>query len=361
MLKFWRGGLLVLLAFATALLLWPRSPLLYVLRQGRFQGELLWGRVDVEVALEKGLVVGKEADRLRQVKDIKAFGEAAIGLHPTLNYETINPAFKRVVFNVSACQPTRFQAVTWWFPIVGTVPYLGFFDEDDAEEEAGRLRAQGLDVRVRTAGAYSTLGWFRDPLTIRMLGWELDELANTVLHELTHATLFIPGEVDWNESFANFVGDEASWLYLSSREGRWPEAVAKARRSAADGALVDEYFSTVFHRLDTLYRQGGEEGDVLQAKARILSEETVRFGTLPFQGERVRTLLRRQPLNNASLMNWRRYHQGKDDFAEVLRRCQGKLPVFIALMNHVVRPAVAEGEDPFAVAAKMAGRPGTGP
>ena len=88
---------------------------------------------------------------------------------------------------------------------MGRVPYLGFFRRKDAEPWIRRLENQGYETYIRTAGAYSTLGWFEDPVLPGMLKWSDYRLADTVLHELAHATVWIKGSVKFNESFASFV------------------------------------------------------------------------------------------------------------------------------------------------------------
>ena len=105
------------------------------------------------------------------------------------------------IYNVTGSAPLAFEPVVFWFPVVGSFPYLGFFDRDQARAHASGLRRQGKDVWVRTAGAYSTLGWFEDPILPHMLDWDEYSLAGTLLHELAHATLWVPGSVQFNESF----------------------------------------------------------------------------------------------------------------------------------------------------------------
>ena len=117
----------------------------YLLWQGVYQAKLLWGAMPTEQAIKQGYLTEAERDKLVMVERIRAFGQR-IGLKPSDSYRTIHPTWDVTLYNVSACNPVAFESVTWWFPIVGTVPYLGFFREQDARQTADELRAQGLDV-----------------------------------------------------------------------------------------------------------------------------------------------------------------------------------------------------------------------
>ncbi|MCK6526134.1 aminopeptidase [Myxococcota bacterium] len=345
----WRLHAAGVIAAALALAFaWPGSPFAYVAVQARHQVELLSGRIPNDVAIRDGLVTGVAAERLREIAEIRAFGEREVGLASNDNYTTVNPTFTKVVWNVSASAPDRFEAREWWFPIVGRVPYLGFFAEADARRVAGELESEGLDVRVRTAGAYSTLGWFRDPVTPAMLEWPVGDLANTVLHELTHATLFVPGQVEWNESFANFVGDEAEARYLASRSrGLSPEDLQRSRESARDRRLLESFLDDVYHELQGVYESGAPRDRVLQEKARRISSATRRFAELPLASPRLRTYLERNPLNNASLLGWRRYHRGQEEFARLLDLVGGDLREFVSRMKELKVLLRRSDGDPF--------------
>src|SRR5262249_41967930 len=141
------------------------------------------------------------------------------------------------VYVVQAAPPLELKPRLWSFPIVGTVPYLGWFNVKDAKAYAQTLAQQGLDVDVRGASAYSTLGWFKDPVLSTMIGegdGALGELANTVLHESTHATLYVKGQSAFNESLASFVGDRLARDWLATRFG---EGSRQLKAYDADQAL----------------------------------------------------------------------------------------------------------------------------
>lgn len=329
-----RAGLF--LGAATLATLWATGTLPYLLRLGRFQAEMLWGRVPIDQVLGTGRFTAAQEERLRQVPRIKAFG-ARIGLSATANYDEINPTWQHTIWNVSACEAVGFRNQTWWFPIVGTVPYLGFFDRGEAEVEARRLRATGADVYVRTAGAYSTLGWFRDPLLPKMLDWNEATLAETILHELAHATLWIPGSVSFNESFANFVGQEAARRYLIDTYGPDGAPTREAAEREHDAQVYRKLMHDLYQELDALYRDPARTRDEkLRIKSQIFAALPARALTAGFSNpSRQARLLARSDWNNARLAQFRTYNETPERFARLLDQENGDLIAFIERMREL--------------------------
>jgi len=324
----------------------------YLLRQGYHQAELLSGRVPIDEAIDAGHFTEEQAERLRSVPRIKAFGDQ-IGLSPVRSYETINPTWDRTIFNVSACEPLAFEPATWWFPVVGRVPYLGFFREQDVRRRAARLERRGLDVYVRTAGAYSTLGWFRDPILPGMLDWSEHRLADTILHELTHATVWIPGSVEFNESLANFVGREASMRWLISSYGEDHPSVAEARERIEDGHRFEALLREVYEELDAVYATPGlAEADKLASKRRILASLPDRADVLDLHHEeRYLAKIREGTWNNARFVQFRTYNRSLEWFEVLLEQEGGDIPRFLARVEQIA----AGAEDPYAALALAVG------
>lgn len=343
------GTSLVLVVLITASLLHPRVR--YVLTAASYQLELLVGRVPLERALRDGEFTAEQRARLEQVPKIRAFA-ARQGLAESGHYSTINPTWSRTVYNVSACEPLAFSPRTWWFPIVGTVPYLGFFDEEIARAEASDLRASGLDVYVRTAGAWSTLGWFEDPLLPAMADWDEGRLANTLLHELTHATVWIPGSVAFNESLASFVGDVASRRYLEEVYGPDSEPVRAAAARRADSQRFQQLMHDTYQELEALYTSDRSDHDKRQGKQTILGELPRRVRDAGFADpDRWVAWVEREPWNNARLVQYRVYNRSPEWFAIVLDEHGGDLPSFL----HAIEALGRSADDPYAALATAAG------
>lgn len=225
--------------------------------------------------LEKDPGAGAELkDFLALVEDVRRFATDGAGLRPTGNY-TAYVALDRdyVADVVSACAADSFERRLWRYPFVGSLPYKGFYDRKDAEAEARRLKDAGLDVIIRKVDAFSSLGFFRDPLYSFMVDYEPDTLAELVLHESAHATLFIKGDEQFNEEFATFVGRLAADLWVALRYGEdSPEAAARRARRA-DGQAFVSWLRDTAALLEAVYADpalGREEK--LARKAALIAE-----------------------------------------------------------------------------------------
>lgn len=316
----------------------------YVLRSAWFQAELLASREPVAEARQRPDLPEEIARGLDLVVDVKAFG-LEIGLKPTEAYDTVALDWGRQLWNISASPPLAFEPRTWWFPIVGRVPYLGFFRAEDAEAARRRLEADGYEVYQRRIGTYSTLGWFGDPLLPGMLDGTAFEVARVVLHELAHATVWIPGSVSFNESFASFVGDEAALRYLRARHGPDAPELRTARDDLEDMFLWRRLQRALYERLRGVYQDPSlSEAEKLARKAALYEGFPSEVAAAPFHDP--------QPFvksassgtwNNARLIQFRTYNESRDAFEALLARNGGDL---LAFMQEVRRVA-GDGPDPF--------------
>jgi predicted aminopeptidase len=289
----------------------------YLAQAARGQFEIVSAARPITDVIADHDVPAKVRRLLAAVDTIKSYGRAH-GLRPTASYERYadlrRPA---AVWVVQGCAPLSFDVKRWAFPAVGSVPYLGFFREDAARHYAETLAAQeALDVDVRTASAFSTLGWFHDPVLSTMIesGDEaLGHLANVVLHESVHATLYVKDQSAFNESLASFVADRLTASWLESAVGRdAPEARAWIAGQARDRARVARLHRT-YVELDGVFRSASDEAAKRAEKARILAEA---------QSE----LRLRRPLNNAVLAGYRTYDTGIPAFERLLAACSGSWP-----------------------------------
>jgi predicted aminopeptidase len=220
-----------------------------------------------------------------------------------------------LVLVLSAAYRDTLKPYTWWFPIVGRVPYKGYFDFAAARRDAKDLAADGFDVYVRPSDAFSTLGFFNDPLLNTTLRGDSLDLANTVIHELTHNTFYASGQAPFNESFAMFVGARGAAAFFRSR-GQ-PQSAAKLDEQWEDDKLLARFWSRVIKSLDSAYaahpgdkaaRIAARDTVYLKTRVALVSEIAPQLKTItPLYAERVQ-------LNNAALLARRVYASDLDVF-----------------------------------------------
>jgi predicted aminopeptidase len=178
----------------------------------------------------------------------------------------------RLVTTVVATRPGEVTPADFWFPIVGSVPYKGYFASERADAEAEALRADGYDVCVSPVRAYSTLGWFGDPITGPMLRQDPGQIVETVIHELVHANIYAAGQADFNESIATFIGEEARVAFFAEREGS--EGEARERRRIRNHRAYRDLLEATRQEIASLY--AAEAGPSQRQASRLRIDESAR-------------------------------------------------------------------------------------
>ena len=252
-----------------------------------------------------------------------------------------------LVVVLSAAYRDRLRYKTWWFPIVGSVPYKGYFDVHDAKRAAAELSRDGFDAYLRPASAFSTLGYLEDPVLSTTIDEDSVELVNTVIHELTHNTFYASGQAVFNESFANFVGTRgAEWFYAARGDSA---RVALAREDWARQKTLGRFWSAVYNSVDSAFKaHRGEQGGAARVRGRSCSRRArERFAreiepALPGYDPSKPVALH---LDNAALMSRRIYRTGLDDFDAIYEREGERLPAAIA---RIIALARSRPKDPYA-------------
>ncbi|MCF8128168.1 MAG: aminopeptidase [Deltaproteobacteria bacterium] len=299
----------------------------YLFHVAKGQIELLNGAVPIGEALGTEPFTPDQRNKLLLVAQIKSFGEKDLGLKKTHNYETVYPNPSRSpLYMVSASKKDCFSPKTWWFPIVGDLPYLGFFDLKEAQEERVRLLNENLDVFVGRAGAYSTLGWFRDPVTMNLIDGSTFQLVDTLLHEMTHATLYVSGQGAFNEGLAVLVGKMGTVQFFEKAFGPADPFTEQARNAVADERLFSRFLNEFMAALEEVYSLGvdgekkmGLRGEVFAAYHDKFEALKKNFKTCQF------TQFGQMPANNAYLMTVALYHRHFDLFEAVLKKENGSI------------------------------------
>jgi len=310
-----------------------------VVRSAYFQAELLAYRVPIDEALENPNLTNSERESLQRIQSYRDYA-AKRGLQTGNTYTSVALNWPRELFNISACRDDSFAPVTWSFPIVGEVPYLGFFRREDAFPFLRRLQnSPGIEVYARHVGAYSTLGFFDDPVLPGMLDRHPVSQMKVVFHELTHGTLWLPGSVRFNESFASFVGEQLSLEYLRATAGVRAVETEEIRRQ--DQRKFEDVIRGVVDDLEALYSSGQSRFIVLQEKKKLIAEIPERLVRVQLRNPApYLRLLSRGEWNNARLIQFRAYHDLKPAF----KRFYLKHDRNIALMLKALESVESEEE-----------------
>ena len=302
--------------------------LTYILHVGAGHFRLLNGSIPVEDALKDDGLGPREKGHLRLVDQVKAFGENELGLKRTQNYQTVNlKSHQSPIYTISASPKDRLTRKTWWFPIVGDMPYLGFFDLDKARAEKSRLEKDGLDVTIGAADAYSTLGWFKDPLTLNLIKGDTVDLVEIILHEMTHATLYLKGEGAFNESLAVLVGKMGAHQFLRDTYGPLHPLTTEAWNSIEDELVFSSFFNSLIEELECLYNTSIDYQGKLIQREKVFANALQDFNYLTesFRTQRYAGF-GGAGLNNAYLLSISLYHRHFHLFKAVLRRNEGSIP-----------------------------------
>ena len=320
---------------------------------GRYLAKAAWeeGKILVRRRSISALIASPSTDpvtraKLQLVLEARTFAADSLHLDADESFTTYSRLDSdTLVLVVGAAYRDRLRPYTWWFPIVGRVPYKGYFTKEGAFDEAKSLEAKGLDTYVRPASAFSTLGWFEDPLVSSTLHEDTASLANTVIHELTHNTFYAPGQAVFNESFANFVGAHGAMRFFASRGDT--VHLRESRQDWARDRLLGAFWQGVFDGLDSAFRAHPASAaarlaarDTVFARARthFMQDVLPRLPGIP-PGVRVQLVL-----NNAIVLSRRVYRTGLDLFDDVLDREGGDLH---RAVTEIIALAKSRPNDPY--------------
>jgi predicted aminopeptidase len=207
--------------------------------------------------------------RLERAREIRAFASRELGLPANGSYTSYTDVGRPfVLWNVFATPELSLRLERWCFPVAGCVAYRGYYDRDAAERFAQGLRARGLEAHVGGVPAYSTLGWFDDPLLSTFIQYPEGELARLIFHELAHQLLYVSGDTPFNESFATAVEEAGVERWLAAR------ADPALERAYREGAMRRREFVALLRRhkdrLNEVFQGSGDDDAKRAGKRRVL-------------------------------------------------------------------------------------------
>ncbi|MCS6924955.1 MAG: aminopeptidase [Candidatus Binatia bacterium] len=291
----------------------------YVLRAGYEEAKILWHRKPIVEVLHRADLDAAAREKLELVLRVRRFVEQELGFDIGGSYASITEiADPPRVYVVTAAPRTSLEPYTWWFPIVGRVAYKGFFDEAAARREARRLEAKGYDTYIRTAVAFSTLGWFSDPPLPHLLQYDKETLANIVIHELFHTTFYLPGQTAFNESLANFAGHRGAIAFFAAEHGHGAEVTQQALATWENELRVAAFVAAAARRLETLYESPLAEAEKLRQREILFARLQEEFRALPGP-VRQNSDLATVRLNNAVVLHYLVYLQDLELFEAIFQ------------------------------------------
>ncbi len=209
-----------LLAALIILIIWNWDMVLYGLRQGVGQAKILWNARPIETVLADPTFPDSSKMKLLLTGEMRAFAMDSLGLKNSDNYTTVyDQKGKAILWVVTGCEEFSLEPYKWSYPFLGDLGYMGFFDTLLAAKEEARLKDLGYDTDLDIVQAWSTLGWFKDPILSNMLDRSEGMLARLICHELTHATIYIKSDAEFNENLATFVGNIGGERYIIAKYG----------------------------------------------------------------------------------------------------------------------------------------------
>lgn len=290
---------------------------------GAVNGEFnfLGQAVPIEDGLNDPSLTQEQKDKLAFVIKARDYAEQVVGLNVGSSYRTfVNLRDKPLAWNLTASHADAIQAYIWNLPVAGPISYLGFFRRDELIAERDRLNAAGYDTFVYELDAFSTLGLLPDPVSSALLKRSLPSLADTVMHELTHNTVWTGRDAVFSESLATFVGNTASMEFLEHEFGSGSPLIQQTLLEKEDQEIINAFLQEMVVELHELYSQPISSDEKRSRRELIFQANRERFTALvqPTLNDQVRYAgYGNFAYNNAFLLINVRYNSTPKLFAEV--------------------------------------------
>lgn len=318
----------------------------YYYQSARGHLDLMCRARDIDAVLKDNEIPSAVRARLERVRAMRRFASERLGLPDNDSYRSYADLEREyAIWNVFAAPVLSVEPHRWCFPIVGCVVYRGYFDEADARRYARTLQEQDLETYVAGVPAYSTLGWFDDPVVSTIMDYPEADLAGLIFHELAHQVAYAKGDSVFNESFATAVEIEGVERWLK-REGRDGDIEAYRLRRERDARVI-ELILAHRRRLAEAYESDQDREWKLSRKAQLIDELRDRYTKMIAAWDGYRRYGRwfEQDLNNAHFVVIAAYHDKVSAFQALLARHGGDLAAFYdAVVELADRPAAERNE-----------------
>lgn len=318
-----------------------RDLLSYGWMQAKGQLHILRNVREVSEILNSPFYPDSVKQRIRLIEEIKQFGVDSLGLTASDNYTTFyDQKGKKLMWLLTSSDPYRIEAVKWKFPIIGDFPYKGFFDSTSAYAERAALLEKGYDTHMGEAAAWSMLGYVRDPILSSMLERSEGRLANLILHELTHGTLFVKGDMELNENLASFVGDWGAIRFLNYKYGPDSPQLERYEMQKEYSDSWSQHMLRGAQQLDSLYLTFDNEMDTTLKNRQksvllnriLVSADTLLQGKYPLDSQ---SKTRGVAANNAYFISYKTYRSRQNVFlSEFTTHFNSNFPKYLAYLKN---------------------------
>ena len=295
------------------------SSIWYGIQQGKGQLNIVWSAKPLDKFLDDKNYPDSLKSKIRIIKEIKQFAFDSLGIYPSKNYtKMFDQEGKPGMYVVTACDPFALNPYKWSFPIVGEFSYKGYFKKKKAIREAKRLKKEGYDTDIGEVNAWSTLGWFKDPVMSSMLKKNEGQLARLLIHELTHGTIFVKNDVQFNENLASFIGDKGAILFLEHKYGKDSKEMEYYLEQLSDLQKIRAHMHRGASELKLFYDKKGAEKPELEKREKINSildsMDTLSLSSF----RRVRSIqLQKDSLNNTFFTDFLMYREDQKKLEKV--------------------------------------------
>ena len=311
----------LLIIFLFILVLSNCKLIVYGVRQAAGQIGVVRNAKSIDEIMKDTLTSDSLKLQLQLVQEIKNYAIDSLGLNPSKNYNTLyDQKGEDILWVVVAAHKFKMQTYEWKFPFLGKVPYKGYFDYSRAEKEAKKMKVDGYDARIGTVSAWSTLGFFKDPILSEMLNQSEGMIARLVIHELTHSTLYVKGNSQFNENLATFVGNQGAKQYLIDKYGKNSKQYHDYLGELSDIERFSAFVLKGAKLLDSLYNGFSDETfeQKQQQKEQYITGIVNSVDTVHFYSKQDFTRFKNPDNlpNNAFFVGYITYHKDQDELSK---------------------------------------------
>lgn len=316
-----------------------RELISYGYMQAKGQLHILFSTRPVAEVLQDPTLPDSLKQRLKLIGEIKQFAVDSLGLDSSGSYtEYYDQGGKPILWVLTACEQFKMVPKEWRFPVIGTFAYKGFFDTTRAHTEEKLLQETGYDTRISEVSAWSTLGFFKDPILSSMLYRSEGSLADLIIHEMTHGTLFVKDNLELNENLASFVGDYGAVRFMKAKYGTNAPQIEKYEFRKQYNDALSQHIVRGANQLDSLYKSfrptlttAQKDSLKLAQIQHIVTRSDTLLGGLV--GQKYPWRSRKLP-NNAFFIGYLTYHSQQNQFnKEFNEKFKGNFRAYLSYLK----------------------------